>query len=83
MFVPVGLLSFLRNIQQVLLSLEVSSVARLGKLTVGASNGQFRHPTIPTEDVVRTTKDLQGRTRLIEWDVVKSENKDNSNFDSN
>ena len=35
MFVAVGLSSFLRHLRQVLLGVEVSSVARPGQLTVG------------------------------------------------
>ena len=54
LFVPVGLSSSLRHLMQVLLGVEVSSVARPGQLTVGV---QITDP-VSVEDV-KTTKDPQ------------------------
>ena len=64
-FVTVGLSSFLRHLWQVLLYVEVFSVARLGQLTVTGRQKKFRHQRL-AEDV-RTTKGLEERTQLIKW----------------
>ena len=77
MFVAVGLSSLLRHHLQILLDVEVSSVVRIGPLTVvrvqrstpqAGRQKKLRHPKRPTEDIVKTTKDLQERTQLIKWD---------------
>ena len=82
-FVPVGLLLFLRHLRQVMLGVEVSSVAQPGQLTIGVQISDWT-PTVnypgqaveetatPNKTCQRCRKNdetLQKRTQLIEWDI--------------
>jgi hypothetical protein len=70
MFVPTGLSLFLQHIRQVLLGVEISSVALSGQLNVGVEVSST--PTRPVESVALTTKGLQERnTQLLDGTKVE------------